>query len=231
MTPITVIKGYIDLMTEKILGELTEKQKNALDTINKYFARLEEIKNNLSKLYVGVASPIEERLEETSIEVLIRTTVEDVMPFANKRSQKLSIEVERDIPHIMMDRGGIRQVLVNLLLNSVRFTADGGNIVVRAKDSDQGIRIEVEDDGVGIPKAKLENIFESFYEVGDTDKHFSGTIEFKSGGMGLGLTIAKNIVAAHEGDIWAESELGKFTRIILTLPKKKKQELVNAKKA
>lgn len=224
MTPISVIKGYMSLMMDKLLGELTEKQKNALDIMNKYFMRLEEIKNNLTRLYAGASPSFEENLKPSSIEVIVRTTADDIMPFVKKRNQNLSTEIERNIPHVMMDRGGIRQALVNLLLNAIRFTPDNGRIIIRANDDKDNIRVEVQDNGIGIPKDKLSNIFESFYEVQDTDKHSSGSIEFKSGGMGLGLTIAKNIIDAHKGKIWAESEVDKFSNFIFTIPKRRKNE-------
>lgn len=220
MTPITVIKGYIDLMTDKLLGNLTEQQKSALDTMGKYFTRLEEIKHNLSKAYSEKAPSFEESLKSSSLEVIIRTTTDDIMPFVKKRNQKLSLEIERDIPHVMMSRGGIRQVLVNLLLNAIRFTPDNGGIIIRARDEKNNIRVEVEDNGIGIPKDKLNSIFEGFYEFQDTDTHSSGSIEFKSSGMGLGLAIAKNIIDAHKGRIWAESEENKFSNFIFTIPKK-----------
>jgi len=220
MTPITIIREYVNLMAEKILGDINEKQKDALGVMNKYFLRLEEIRHNLSQLYVGAPQAIEEKLELTSIEVLARTTAEDIILFIKKRNQKISLEIDRDIPHVLMDRPAIRQVLVNLLLNAIRFTPDKGKIALRAKDGDRSIRVEVEDNGIGIPREKLENIFDSFYEIKDTSQHSSGSIEFNSGGMGLGLTIAKNIINAHEGEIWAESEVGKYSRFIFTLPKK-----------
>lgn len=219
MTPITVIKEYANLMSEKVLGDINEKQKNALEVMNKYFIRLEDIRKNLSQLYVGAPPAVEENMEPTSIEVLLRTTVDDVMPFVHKRHQGLSLDVEREIPRAQMNRNGIRQVLVNLLLNAVRFTPDNGKIVVRARDDKRSVRVEVEDNGIGIPAEKLEKVFESFYEARDTSTHSSGTIEFNSGGIGLGLTIAKNIIDAHNGKIWAESEVNKFSRFIFTLPK------------
>jgi len=221
MTPITVIKEYANLMAEKILGDITAKQKNALEVMNKYFIRLEDIRKNLSQLYVGAPPAVEENMEATSIEALLRTTVDDVMPFVQKRHQDLSLDVEREIPRAQMNRNGIRQVLVNLLLNAVRFTPDNGRIVVRARDDNRSVRVEVEDNGIGIPGDKLDRIFESFYEAQDTEQHSSGDIGFKSGGIGLGLTIAKNIVDAHSGEIWAESEVNKFSRFIFTIPKER----------
>jgi signal transduction histidine kinase len=220
-TPTAVIKGYVSLLLDKVLGELTDKQKSALDVMNRYFRRLEEINENLTRLHSGKGMPHSEHVKEAAIESVIRTTADDMMPFIDKRKQKLSVEVVPPIPEVMMDQGGIRQVLVNLLLNAIRFTPDSGTIVVRARESGNEIRVEVTDTGIGIPKEKLDTIFESFYEIQDTDKHSSGSIEFRSGGMGLGLTIAKRIVEAHGGKIWAESKEGKSSNFIFTLPKKR----------
>jgi len=220
MTPLAVIKGYISLMTDKILGDLTAKQKNALEKMDKYFKRLEEIKDSLTTLYSGTSASFEKSLKPYSIEKIIRTTAEDIVPFAVKRNQDLRVEIDKDIPETLMQPNSVRQVLVNLLLNAIRFTPDRGRIVVRANDEKNNIRVEVEDNGIGIPKDKLTNIFESFYEAQDTSKHSSGSIEFQSCGIGLGLTIAKSIVGSHKGQIWAESELGKYSKFIFTLPKK-----------
>lgn len=220
MTPITVIKAYMSLLMDEILGKLTEEQKDALDKMDQYFTRLEEIKNDLSRLYSGTPPSFEENLKPGSMERLIRATADDIMPFIKRRNQNILVEIEKNIPQVVMDARGIRQVLVNLLLNAIRFTPDNGRITIRAKDEKDDIRVEVEDNGIGIPMDKLSSIFESFYEAQDTDKHSSGSIEFKSGGMGLGLTIAKNIIDAHNAKIWVESEVDKFSNFIFTIPKK-----------
>ncbi|MEE8359852.1 MAG: HAMP domain-containing sensor histidine kinase [Candidatus Omnitrophota bacterium] len=219
MTPITVIKGYLKLLENKTLGGLTEKQERALDIINKYFGRLEGIKDNLTKLSTGTRKSLIGNLQPVSIEVLIRLTAREITPFIDKRGQRLQVDVEEDTPFVRMDINGIQEVLLNLLLNAIRFTPDGGKITVRAKGLKDRIQIEVEDSGIGIPKDRLKSIFESFYELRDIKKHSSGSIEFKSSGLGLGLAIAKDIVAAHKGQIWVESELGKFSRFTFTLPK------------
>ncbi|PIU40871.1 MAG: hypothetical protein COS99_08170 [Candidatus Omnitrophica bacterium CG07_land_8_20_14_0_80_42_15] len=218
-TPITIIKGYVNLITDKSLGPLTEEQKTALDVMVKYCNRLEEIKSDLSKIYLDIPSGFDKRLQPSSIEVIIRSTAGDIMSFIKKRNQEIIVDIERDIPHVMMDRNSMRQVLVNLLLNAIRFTPDKGRITIRAKDEEDNIRVEVEDNGIGIPKDELGSIFESFYGIGDIDKHSSGNIEFKSSGIGLGLAIAKNIIDAHKGKIWVLSEKGKFSNFIFTLPK------------
>ncbi len=223
MTPITVIKGYMKLMMDRALGELTPKQKNALDVMNKYFERLETIKSNLTRLSSEKPESIEKNLKQASIESIIRTTAEDMGTFLNKRRQHLELQIERGMPDIDIDINGIRQVLANLLLNAIRFTPDNGRITIRAKDDKDNIRVEVEDNGIGIPGESLKSIFESFYEVQDIRKHSSGSIEFKSSGIGLGLTIAKKIIDFHNGRIWAESEVDKFSRFIFTLAKKQRK--------
>ncbi|MGD0337015.1 MAG: HAMP domain-containing sensor histidine kinase [Candidatus Omnitrophota bacterium] len=218
-TPITVIKEYMGLLLEEVLGKLNDEQKNAFEIMKKYFGRLEEIQGNLSRLYSGSQEGIEKNMKLDSVQELIKVTAGDMMPFIKKRNQVLALEIEENIAPVMMDVRLIRQVLVNFLLNSIRFTPDSGKIIIRAKDIKTDIRVEVEDNGIGIPKDKLSVIFESFYEAGNSLEHSSGTIEFKSGGIGLGLTIAKNIIDIHNGKIWAESEVGKFTKQIFTLPK------------
>ncbi len=219
MTPVTVIKGYLKLFKDKTLGDLTEKQERALDIVNKYFDRLEGIKNNLTKLSAGTRKSLIGNLQPVSIEVLIRLTAREIAPFIQKRGQHLQIDVDKDTPSVRMDINGVQEVLLNLFLNAIRFTPDGGKITVRAKGLEDKIQVEVEDSGIGIPRDRLKSVFESFYELRDIKKHSSGSIEFKSSGLGLGLTIAKNIVAAHKGQIWVESELGKFSRFTFTLPK------------
>jgi len=218
-TPVTVIKGYHDLLKEEVLGELTGDQKSALEVTQKYLNRLGDIRNKLARLYLGTYVTREEEMKPGSVQELIRVTASDIEPFIRQRNQTMALEIEEDIPPVVMDAEEIRQVLVNLLLNAIRFTPDQGRIVVRARDEGESVRVEVEDNGIGIPAGKQHLIFESFFAAGDTAEHTSGTIKFKSGGLGLGLTIAKHIIDAHNGKIWAESEQGTFTRLIFTLPK------------
>jgi len=218
-TPMAILLGYLDLLRSKALGEVSLQQEKAIAKMDKQISRLSEILENLSKLFTGMMPYTLRKLEPVSIEVIIRGTVGDILPFVIKRKQDLKINIQKNIPLVMMDKNGIKQVLQNLLLNAIRFTPDEGKIVIRAEDKTDHIRVEVEDTGIGINEEELSHIFESFYEASDTTKHSSGSIEFKSGGMGLGLTIAKNTIDAHKGNIWAESEEGKYSRFIFTLPK------------
>ncbi|MFH1799099.1 MAG: HAMP domain-containing sensor histidine kinase [Candidatus Omnitrophota bacterium] len=219
LTPVTVIKQYLPLMMNKVLGELTEKQEKALEIVNKNFLKLEHIRYDLARLHLGSSVSFEEKCRLFSMEKVIKGVVEDIAPFVNDRKQELSLEIAEGMPEITMAANGISQVLAKLLLNAVRFTPDKGKIIVRVKEEKNNVRVDVEDNGIGIPEDKIQNIFESFYEVQDASKHSSGTAEFKSSGMGIGLAIAKNIMDLHHGKIWVESKEGKFTRFVFTLPK------------
>jgi len=219
-TPIALITGYLDLISNRVYGDLTEKQDDAMKKIFKNMDRLSEILDKLKKLYAGTISIAERDFEMIDITDLIKSTTEDIMPFIKTRKQEIKIEVDKDLPVLLLDKKGISEVLLNLLLNSIKFTPDEGKIIVRAKKESSGIRVEVEDNGIGIPEEDINNIFESFYDARDTKYHSSGNIEFKAGGLGVGLTIAKNTVDAHNGKIWAESKEGEFSRLIFTIPSK-----------
>ncbi len=227
MTPIAVFQACVDLMKSKGFSAPSEEFKDVLGVMNKYLARLKGVKDNLNKFHSGIFQSPKDKLIMSSIEEIIKSSVDNVMLFIKKRNQKLTIEIDKGVPCLPIDKDRISQALTNLLLNSIRFTPDKGRIIIRVKEKEFNLQVEVEDNGIGIPKDRLETIFESFYEAQDSYHHKSGTIEFKSGGIGLGLAITKNIIDLHEGKIWAESEEGKFSRFTFILPKEQIVSAVN----
>lgn len=219
MTPVTVIKGYMKLLKDKRLGGLTSKQEDALGVIDKYVERLETIKSNLTKFSLAKSGSLIGNFEIVSMSYIAGSIIEDMKPFFEQRQQSIKVSLEDRIPAIKVDENGVRQVIVNLLLNAIRFTPDKGAIIIRVKEERDNVRVEVEDNGIGIPGDKLKSVFESYYELQDVKKHSSGNVEFKSSGIGLGLPIAKSIIDLHKGSIWVESEVDKYSRFIFTLPK------------
>jgi len=222
-TPTAILSGYIDMLKEDLEGKIDESDLKIFETLERNAKRLQTVLDNIARLQQGDFSDIQKKnIKMLSINEIISTIVEDIKIFAERRKQILKVEGADSLPEVPVQRNAIEQVILNIILNAIRFTPDGGTITVRTSDEKEAIRVEIEDTGIGIPQHELTNIFESFYEVSDTCTHASGYTEFRSCGLGVGLSIAKGIVEAHRGTIWAESEEGKYTRLIFTLPKANK---------
>ena len=123
----------------------------------------------------------------------------------------LVFDCEPNIPPITADKEKLQQALINVISNSVKYTKNGGRIVVTAKAEQNGVLINVRDNGMGIPPEDITRLFERFYRV---EKARTSD----AGGTGLGLAITKEIVDAHGGQIWVESELGKGTSTWIRIP-------------
>jgi two-component system phosphate regulon sensor histidine kinase PhoR len=134
---------------------------------------------------------------------------ERLRPQVERAGLVLRIEAPGDLPQVRIDRNRIEQVLINLIHNAVKFTPEGGEILVGADVIDGMLRVSVHDTGAGITAEDLPRIFERFYKT-DAAR--------RSAGSGLGLAIAKHIVQSHGGTIWAESTPGHGATFYFTLP-------------
>jgi signal transduction histidine kinase len=123
----------------------------------------------------------------------------------------LRVENDESLEQFSMDGARIKQVLLNLVGNAIKFTPEAGQVWVRAQREDGSVRVEVGDTGPGIPAAEQERIFQEFQQVESSAKG-------KPEGTGLGLALAKKFVEMHGGKIWVESEAGKGSRFFFTLP-------------
>jgi two-component system phosphate regulon sensor histidine kinase PhoR len=153
-------------------------------------------------------------LEPLSLAEVARTSLAGIKPYAEEAGIEIVEEIPEGLPLVSGDRYRLYQVFDNLLSNAVKFSPDGGKVTVHIRDDGTYLRVEVSDTGIGIPKDKLERIFERFYQV---DNSLARRFE----GMGLGLSITKQIVEAHGGEIWAESEVGRGSTFFFTLPRAK----------
>ena len=127
---------------------------------------------------------------------------------AEAKRQTLAVDVPPSLPHVAVDAARVRQVISNLVSNAIKFTPQGGTIRITARQRDHQIVVSVADTGPGIPQEHLSKIFDRFWQAPGT----------KEKGSGLGLSIAKGIIQAHGGTIWAESQLGKGSSFFFTLP-------------
>lgn len=209
-TPLTTIKGYAETLLDGALKEDVAFQFTQI--IKKHADRLTKIVEDLLML-----SRIESREFHLNQEALpLQDLINDVFDYVREAAEKKKISIDRSEPfpllNIAVDRNYIEQVLINLIDNAIKYTPDGGRIVISAVERDgKEIEVSVHDNGIGIPKEDLPRIFERFYRV---DKGRSQ----ESGGTGLGLSIVKHLVQAHGGKVWVESRLREGSTFHFTLP-------------
>ena len=204
-TPITVIQGNV----EGILDGMYPADETRLKSILEETQILSRLVEDLRTLALAESGALRLKREPTNLAELIRDTVSNFE--AQTREKEITISTSLgESEDVNIDPQRIREVLTNLLSNALRYTPRGGEVKVSVTESSSGperaITISVEDNGPGIESKDLPHIFDRFYKSSD------------SGGMGLGLSIAKYLVEAHGGKIWAESEMGKGTKISFALP-------------
>jgi len=204
-TPITVIQGNV----EGILDGLYPADAERLKSIMEETQVLSRLVDDLRTLALAESGALQLRREPVDLAELIRDAVAGFEAQAKEKEIRLELSLA-EIEEINIDPQRVREVLMNLVSNALRYTPRDGWIKVGFTESASGdqknVIIFVEDNGPGIESADLPHVFERFYKSSD------------SGGMGLGLSIAKYLVEAHGGKIWAESKVGTGTKISFTLP-------------
>lgn len=206
-TPLTNVRGYL----EAIRDHLIEPDTDAIGTVYDETMLLERLVDDLQDLSLAESGEIKLYCEIEELPELIRHVVSAIQAKATAKGLTLSVELPSDLPAVYIDYMRIKQVLLNLLENALTHTPQGGLITVGARERADYVEISISDSGEGIPVDELPNIFERFHRV---DKSRSRA----TGGTGLGLTIAKYLVEAHNGTIAIESELGKGSRFTFTVP-------------
>lgn len=211
-TPLTTVKSYTETLLDSSEGD--SMQNHFLEVINSEVDRMTRIVKDL--LTLSRLDHSKDALKRDNIDVrkLIEGVVEKLAISAKEHGHTLSCAFTTDIPNYVGDKDKIEQVIINLVSNSIKYTADGGTIEVFAGKVYNEIYIKVKDNGIGIPKSDLGRIFERFYRV---DKARTR----KAGGTGLGLAIAKELVEAHGGKISIQSEVGIGSEVMITLPIRK----------
>lgn len=204
-TPITVIQGNV----EGILDGLYPADEGRLKSIVEETQILSRLVDDLRTLSLAESGSLQLKREPTDLGLLVREVVSGFESQAHEKEIRVGLELG-DVEAVDVDPLRIREVLRNLLANAIRYTSPQGEVKAGLAESgiggERGVLLFVEDNGPGIDPSDLPHIFERFYRSSD------------SGGMGLGLSIAKYLVEAHGGRIWAESELGRGTRISFALP-------------
>jgi signal transduction histidine kinase len=154
------------------------------------------------------------RMSLSNIVRVVKKCIEEIGILANEKRILIHGDFPERVPEIFFDEDRIKQVVTNLLSNAIKFTPSGGEVVISVEEERKDIRVCVSDTGVGIDKALLGEVFKKYKP---TDFH-----HLPGSGAGIGLSLCKMIVEAHQGKIWAESELGKGSKFTFTLPKEKR---------
>ena len=208
-TPLTIIKGNVDLVVKGGLGEVTSQQKEMLDGAKNVANRLARLVNDLLDISKIESGKMKLREDLININKIIEENLPGFTKMIKDRKQTLKKELAIDMPDIKADMDKITQVFVNLLSNAIKYSPEQGSIVVKSVNLENEIMVEVSDTGEGVSPENLDTIFDKFTRV---------TAEKKEG-TGLGLPIAKDIVVLHKGRMWVKSEIGKGSQFYFTLPK------------
>lgn len=208
-TPLTIIKGNVDLVNKGGLGSVAPAQKEMLDSAINIVNRLSRLVNDLLDISKMESGKMELKKEPLDINAIIEENLAIFDKAIKDKKQRLQKELAKDIPMVNADRDKIMQVFVNLLSNAMKYTREAGQISIKTVSLEKEIMVEVTDTGEGVAPDNLDKIFDKFTRV---------TAEKKEG-TGLGLPIVKDIVSLHNGRIWVKSELGKGSQFYFTLPK------------
>jgi two-component system phosphate regulon sensor histidine kinase PhoR len=209
-TPLTSIKA----MVETLQGSAIDDRMAAQDFLSRIVGELDHLTHmvaeltQLSRIEAGQA---ELKMERVDLNALVNDAITAVMPLAERQKIVISKDLSPDLPLVPADKDRIRQTIINLVNNAIKFNKPGGKVTISTFYDSNSVSVSVSDTGIGIAKEDLPHIFERFYKA---DKARSG------GGSGLGLAIAKHTVQAHGGEIWAQSEEGKGSVFTFCLPRK-----------
>lgn len=210
-SPLTAIKGYIDLFMQGDAGELTPLQEHLLAIVQNNTDRLISLINDLLDLSRIEAGRLEVRRAVTELSPIIHNVVELLHAQFAAKQQVLTIRQQEPLAPILIDAGRITQVLTNLLCNAHNYTPVGGDISITTHVDEQYVYIDVQDNGIGLSRDEQANIFTKFYRAKN------GLTEFIEG-TGLGLTISRSIIEAHQGKIAVNSTPGAGATFSVMLP-------------
>jgi two-component system phosphate regulon sensor histidine kinase PhoR len=208
-TPLTSIGGFIETLLGGTVSD-PARSKEFLKMMEEDAGRLTKLIDDLLEL-----SKIEaKRADFKPAELLLAEQVNKAAVFFHSIFEERKLSFENKVPEnviVTVDPNGLKQVLVNLIDNAVKFNKENGRITVTSEIIDRAVKVSIKDTGAGIPEEAIGRVFERFYRV---DKARSREL----GGTGLGLAIVKHIIEAHDGKVWCESELGKGSTFLFTLP-------------
>jgi signal transduction histidine kinase len=211
-TPLTPILIQAQMLQEGDFGKLTSEQKKSIDLIVRNMRTLNQLIGDVLDISVIQSANLKIFPIRANMVDIIRQIVANAEPLARQKNIKISIKLPQ-LHSVLVDVRRIGQVIANLLNNAIKFTPEGGLITIEAQENSEEVLVRVIDTGIGIPKDKLNTLFQPFSQV-------VASYTLKQKGTGLGLAICKGIINAHNGKIGVQSEPGKGSIFYFSLPRK-----------
>jgi signal transduction histidine kinase len=210
-TPLTHIRGYLGLLAEGGLGQLTQAQIDAFDVLLRAEARLERLIEDLIQFSLATRGELTLNIALADVKGIICSAVDKAETLALTRKIQVDTEIPDQLPLVRVDGEKISWVLLQLLDNAIKFTSTGGHVTVSATLEGKLMNVAVSDNGIGIARERFHELFEPFHQLDGSDTR-------RYGGVGLGLAMVRHIIEAHGSIISVESEPGKGTRFEFPLP-------------
>jgi signal transduction histidine kinase len=221
-TPLNAILGYNELIVDGIYGTPTEKMQAVLKRVESNGRHLLGLINAVLDLSKIEAGQLTLTISDYSMREVVQTVAAATESLAAEKNLLLKTEISDNLPAAKGDERRITQALLNLVGNAIKFT-EAGEVALKASAQDGAFQLAVADTGPGIAAKDQERIFEEFQQVDSSSTR-------RKGGTGLGLAISKKIVEMHGGRIWVESELGRGSTFLFTLPVRVEMPVANREK-
>lgn len=210
-TPLSEIKGLLSLLLDNIAGPLLPRQKEYLDLLSVANERMINLVNDLLNISRIEQGRIQLNFKPVNLGALAQEVVKSLEMKAKERKQFFTLTVDPNLPAVIADAGKTKEIISNLIENALKYTFENGTIQVRVTDSHEGIWVLVKDNGVGIPKNKLKDLFQKFSRI-------ENPLSKMTTGTGLGLYAVKQLVERQNGQVWVETTEGKGSTFGFVLP-------------
>jgi signal transduction histidine kinase len=214
-TPVSVLSNIVEVLGQELKGNELEPLVRMMERSRR---QLSEIVSQMHEISGAKSNRLDLQFSQFPVANVVAEAVDEFGLTLQRRKHRVQQEVPAELL-LTGDRAKFKKVVRELVQNSIKFTPDGGEIVISAAGMpDRRVEMAVRDTGIGIPKEHLDHIFDLFYEAGDTLHHHTSQDEFLGGGMGVGLSIVRDIVVAHGGELQVASEPGKGSTFTVIIP-------------
>lgn len=221
-TPTSIIIGYASLLQRPAIAADEQGKTTALSGIKSSGLRLKRITEKIAKMLAASTPTVTLEYQKINVASLVETITNELQPVLALRSQAIEADTESQDLTLMADEAYLRDMLMNLVVNAIKFSEDGKTIWVSAGHSTIGdrdaVELRVRDEGVGIHPDDRDRIFDAFFGTFQSKYHSSGDFGFQQRGIGLGLAIVEKFAALHGGNVQFHSEVGQGTEFKVTLP-------------